>query len=323
MRLGVAREVVERGRRSHRRKTADCLKLSPAFRTAVRTRLLPVVVMTGPSPRTLSPDEAREWIARQTAPRSTRWQMLLEESPCRGANVQFVASDDPIALIAVQIHNGKWAALTIPEANLEPPTLKALLDHVAAAIVAPLNLKLVCAVLDDQDNVNAEVFRACSYARISEIARYRLLIDSRNVNSDPMQPSRPPRDLAEAADVFRRTQAGSLDLPEIAPDVPFELPAAQTCRIYSHEAETACGLSITDPIGREVCHVAYFGVVPEFRGRGLGRQILNSVAAEAAKSAAKSLTADVDVRNRYAVRIYEAAGFQREGIRSLWALRSG
>lgn len=318
MRLEIARKTVERRRRSHRRKTPHRLKLPASVRPSVRTRLLPIALMTGPRPRTLSPDEAREWIARQTAPRSTQWHALLEESRRSGADLQFVASDDPIALIAVQIHNGKWAALTIPEEDLEPSTLKALLDHVAASIIIPLDLKLVCAVLDDSHGANAEVFRDCSYARISDIARYRLSIDSRNFNSHTMQPSRPPRNSAEAVDVFRRTQAGSLDFPETAPHVPFELSAAQTCRIYTDEAGSPCGLSVTDPVRDAACHLVYFGVVPEFRGRGLGRRILDSVAAHTARFAAISLTADVDVRNRYAVRIYNSAGFQREGFRSLY-----
>jgi GNAT superfamily N-acetyltransferase len=52
-----------------------------------------------------------------------------------------------------------------------------------------------------------------------------------------------------------------------------------------------------------------FGVVPEFRGRGLARQYLDEVLAIAREAGATSIELEVLVRNAPAIRLYERAGF--------------
>jgi ribosomal protein S18 acetylase RimI-like enzyme len=54
-----------------------------------------------------------------------------------------------------------------------------------------------------------------------------------------------------------------------------------------------------------------FGVVPEFRGRGLARRYLDETLAIARASGAASVELEVLVHNVQAIRLYEHAGFER------------
>ena len=61
-----------------------------------------------------------------------------------------------------------------------------------------------------------------------------------------------------------------------------------------------------------------FGVVPEFRGRGLARRYLDETLAIARSAGASSVELEVLVHNRPAVRLYEVAGFDRMDEVVVW-----
>lgn len=56
-------------------------------------------------------------------------------------------------------------------------------------------------------------------------------------------------------------------------------------------------------------------VLPEARGRGLGRWLLDGALAEAARRGAKRVYLEVRESNTAARRLYERAGFERAGVR--------
>jgi ribosomal-protein-alanine N-acetyltransferase len=62
-------------------------------------------------------------------------------------------------------------------------------------------------------------------------------------------------------------------------------------------------------------HINNLAVLPELRGQGLGTQLLESVIVEAAHLGAILLTLEVRQSNEPALRLYEKAGFYREGVR--------
>ena len=62
-------------------------------------------------------------------------------------------------------------------------------------------------------------------------------------------------------------------------------------------------------------HINNLAILPELRGRGLGTQLLEAVIAEAAHLGATLLTLEVRQSNQPALRLYEKAGFSREGMR--------
>jgi ribosomal protein S18 acetylase RimI-like enzyme len=68
--------------------------------------------------------------------------------------------------------------------------------------------------------------------------------------------------------------------------------------------------------------VAYLGVVPEARGRGLGMELIARALREAWAAGVRSVTLSVDARNRPAWKLYQAAGFEphdrREVYLAIW-----
>lgn len=62
-------------------------------------------------------------------------------------------------------------------------------------------------------------------------------------------------------------------------------------------------------------HINNLAVRPELRGRGLGTQLLEGVIAEAAHLGAVEVTLEVRESNEPARRLYEKAGFRRDGVR--------
>jgi [ribosomal protein S18]-alanine N-acetyltransferase len=62
-------------------------------------------------------------------------------------------------------------------------------------------------------------------------------------------------------------------------------------------------------------HINNLAVLPELRGQRLGTQLLEAVIAEASHLGAILLTLEVRQSNEPALRLYEKAGFYREGVR--------
>jgi RimJ/RimL family protein N-acetyltransferase len=56
------------------------------------------------------------------------------------------------------------------------------------------------------------------------------------------------------------------------------------------------------------------GLLPEWRGRGLGRRLLEATLAEARRWGFKRIELDVYADNERAIALYEKAGFVREGL---------
>jgi RimJ/RimL family protein N-acetyltransferase len=56
------------------------------------------------------------------------------------------------------------------------------------------------------------------------------------------------------------------------------------------------------------------GLLPEWRGRGVGRRLLEATLAQARRSGFKRIELDVHADNSRAIALYEKAGFVREGV---------
>lgn len=62
-------------------------------------------------------------------------------------------------------------------------------------------------------------------------------------------------------------------------------------------------------------HINNFAIHPDHRGRGLGRQLLDRVLAEADALGAPNVTLEVRRSNQTALRLYAAAGFEVASVR--------
>lgn len=120
--------------------------------------------------------------------------------------------------------------------------------------------------------------------------------------------------------VLNRTYEGSLDMPELEgvrslDDVIAAHRAGgrfdPTRWCVGHlpgEPEAAAVVLLTDQPERSLWEIAYLGLTPEARGRGLGRMALAHALAMARPHSPRLVLA-VDSRNRPAFRLYRRAGF--------------
>jgi ribosomal protein S18 acetylase RimI-like enzyme len=67
--------------------------------------------------------------------------------------------------------------------------------------------------------------------------------------------------------------------------------------------------------------LAHLGVLPQFEGRGLGRQLLESAENRARAAGFGKMTLTVDADNERAIRLYRRAGFRVSGTVTLETLR--
>jgi ribosomal protein S18 acetylase RimI-like enzyme len=63
------------------------------------------------------------------------------------------------------------------------------------------------------------------------------------------------------------------------------------------------------------CGTVGMGVLPEFRGKGLGPRLLRACIAAAVERGITRIELDVRVDNHRAIRLYEQQGFRREALR--------
>jgi ribosomal protein S18 acetylase RimI-like enzyme len=63
------------------------------------------------------------------------------------------------------------------------------------------------------------------------------------------------------------------------------------------------------------CGALGMGLLPEYRGRGLGRRLLESCVARAKDAGITRVTLEARADNERALHLYERAGFQHEGVR--------
>ena len=80
-------------------------------------------------------------------------------------------------------------------------------------------------------------------------------------------------------------------------------------RIFRSGADEVGILLLAEHPDRDTWEVAYLGVVPEARGRGLGRAILRSGLVQAQCSGRPTIEVAVDATNLPALRVYRDLGF--------------
>lgn len=133
---------------------------------------------------------------------------------------------------------------------------------------------------------------------------------------------------ARFAEVVERTYDGSLDCPD------FTGYRSGTEALESHRAagvftpsmwtlfevdgRDAGVLLIAPQLDQKASELVYTGIVPEFRGRGLGKKIVEYALHLAQNRGDARMCLCVDSSNRYACAIYDAVGLVVEGTRSVW-----
>ena len=91
----------------------------------------------------------------------------------------------------------------------------------------------------------------------------------------------------------------------------------QQWKLYSLEGQNAGLLLMNDHDDQSAWEVVYMGVVPEFRGRGIGRSMLISGLYDVVDSGRDSVLLAVDCDNRFALQIYQDIGFMELAERNV------
>jgi ribosomal protein S18 acetylase RimI-like enzyme len=140
------------------------------------------------------------------------------------------------------------------------------------------------------------------------------------------------RPYASVPDLFHqtllRTYEGTLDCPEVngvrtIAEI-IDGHKADSRRDAEHwwlafDGERPVGvLLISESADWETWEVAYVGVVPEARGHGFGKELMQKAVIEARAAGTRQLTLSVDARNRPAINLYRRWGFERYDEREVY-----
>jgi GNAT superfamily N-acetyltransferase len=134
----------------------------------------------------------------------------------------------------------------------------------------------------------------------------------------------------ELGRVIRATYEGSQDCPELVGvrtmgDVIDAHKAGGRFRpscwwILQRDRRPAGCVLLNDAVSEGCLEVTYLGVVPAFRGQGLGRRLITRAVESARELGKGGLTLASDSRNLFALRLYEDAGFCQIAHRSVYFL---
>ena len=127
-------------------------------------------------------------------------------------------------------------------------------------------------------------------------------------------------DESELCRTIAATYVDSLDCPvlsgmRVMPDVIAGHKASGTFRrpcwwLVACEGRAAGCILVNGSATPRVAEVVYIGILPEFRGRRLGRAMLDRAVMQARERKDYAVTLAVDSRNVRALRMYDSAGFK-------------
>ena len=146
-------------------------------------------------------------------------------------------------------------------------------------------------------------------------------------------------DFDRFACVLEATYAGSADSPEIAGlrSADDALEGHQSAGVFRDDLSSIvrvdgrdAGLILIadhgdDPnlAGCRTAELLYIGLIPEVRGRGLGKRFLRHTLRELQQAGFGSISVAVDTRNLYAIRLYRDLGFVSCDLQEVWLYRPG
>ena len=78
------------------------------------------------------------------------------------------------------------------------------------------------------------------------------------------------------------------------------------------------GCLLLTPTAAQCCEITYLGLVPEWRGKGLSKVMMNFARDWALANGIEGITLAVDLRNSPAIRLYQACGFMTDQFVQAW-----
>jgi mycothiol synthase len=243
-------------------------------------------------------------------------------------NGMFVAKDARGTIrgaVLVQALRGA-GGLIVPPRVLGGSEHAAVEDALAAAACAWLRSQgvTVCQAFASEDERPSMMpLERGGFQRVTQLSNMRREIDQ---NADRFAADKSlereyysPRLRAEFIRVLMATYDGTLDCSELnglrTPEEVFDGFTPEPGRsagpwLLVKSSGQSVGVVMLDRAGEaEAWEVAYLGLIPAARGRGLGEKLVRFALNEAAVAGVRALSLSVDVRNEPAIRCYRRNGF--------------
>lgn len=228
-----------------------------------------------------------------------------------------VRGDTAVGGIAVQYLPGGTAVVMPPGGESE--AVRAALVAAAVARLPAAGMTQGQAFVDPGDEGRAAVLSAHGFGRLTAVVQMELPLPAR-LSAPPVRLAPySAADPARFADVLLATYRDSLDVPE----ANVGRPAADILAGYrggradppdwwlAEVDGRPAGVLLLSAEGPGETELAYLGVVPEARGRSVGRALLAHAVGRAAEAGHRAVALTCDERNAPALRLYDRAGFRR------------
>ncbi|WP_346795876.1 GNAT family N-acetyltransferase [Halomonas sp. Bachu 37] len=228
---------------------------------------------------------------------------------------------EPNGAVWVEVLPGKEANLWLPQ-----PGCSNAPDLLSAAIywARGQGIRLVKTVLEVGEHSTAALLTANGFPAV--VCLHYLSAPAQAEENSPVAGSRATfTHVSEItfehfAALFERVEEGSKDCPELQGTFTAQEALMGFQRQDAHapaqwylvrcEGEDAGVLLLAPHPEAGNWELMYMGLVPAWRGRGLGRQVVNEALRRAAKAGVDEVLLAVDERNTPARQLYEQAGFK-------------
>ena len=253
---------------------------------------------------------------------------LLKTGELRYENLLLLFSEDQLIGMTV------WWTNTAGGGQLWPPRVRSSLDscaHEDSLMIAALSClknsdcKLIQTLLTENELPLAEPLLRHGFTRVTTLLS--MICDLQSTNAPPTTDDWQFVPFSEETkprfqDTIARSYVDTLDFPELLGTRSLDEVLEghkyhgqfdpRFWLLAEHHGRPAAVLLLTEVPGWSEWELAYLGVVPEFRGRGVGKMLTALAISMSRNTGARRLHVSVDVRNEPARRLYEQAGFHLE-----------
>lgn len=203
----------------------------------------------------------------------------------------------------------------------------------ARSFASQRQVRFVNALLDDADSDVVPLFVAHGFFRATRLLYLHRAIDERPVNArlpDVQYVGYSLDRHAAFVEVVAQSYVGSLDCPELNGVREREeileghraqgrfVPERWLLAQYDGTIIGCLLLGTWDDLS--ALEIAYVAVLPGWRGRGFGHELIREAIRQAVQAKLRYITAAVDSRNLPAVRLYEQEGFTQWESREVYLL---
>lgn len=189
------------------------------------------------------------------------------------------------------------------------------------------------AILGQFEWINHRTEEYCAFSPVPPINRQIEFTRNTSGTDIPLNLIPWTDDLTPAlCSVVERTYEASLDVPQLngirstKDTLTGYLSASPGSEpfwwLIQHREESRenefCAVMLIAQHNATTAELVYFGVCPEYRGKGIGRMLVKKMQQQSMEMGIERILLAVDDQNSFASRLYREAGFQRIGTAEVW-----